>query len=72
MAKEAKIYPFYCVLREYERGWGSKDFSATGHDTREEAVSAADTVNRENTAPSAPDYYIQARVETDNFYAKYI
>lgn len=70
MAK--RTYPFYCVLREYERGWGSKDFSATGHRTREAAEKAAAKINAENTASSAPDYYINARVETDNFYAKYI
>jgi hypothetical protein len=67
-----KIYPFYCVLREYERGWGSKDFHATGHQTREAAQKAVDKVNAKNTAPSAPDYYVNARVETDNFYAKYL
>lgn len=69
---EQKIYPYYCVLREYERGWGSKDFHASGHATLEEATAAAAKVNAKNTAPSAPDYYINARVETDNYYARYL
>jgi hypothetical protein len=67
-----KIYPFYCVHREYERGWGSKDFHATGHETLEEAKKAVDKVNAKNTAKHAPDYYINARVETDNCYAQYL
>ena len=67
-----KIYPFYVVLMESERGWGQKDFLAYGFETREEAAKKMDEVNSENTSLTAPDYYIQARIETDNFYANYL
>ena len=53
------------VLREYERGWGSKDFDATPFYNIENARSRVAEVNNKNTAPSAPDYYIVARLETD-------
>lgn len=55
--------PFAVVFREYERGWGSKDFHAVFYDTYVEAEKVADTENAKNNASIVPDYYIQARVE---------
>ena len=48
---------------EYERGWGSrpdghKDFE--GSDALTEAKKHADEFNAQNTAPSAPDWYMTA------------
>jgi hypothetical protein len=50
------------VLREYERGWGSKDFSASEFKDLDSASAYATSINAENTAKIAPDYYINARV----------
>lgn len=58
------------VLWEYERGWGSKPFHHGDFETKDEANKYRDEVNSKNTAPSAPDYYIQAEdpvlVDLDN------
>lgn len=51
------------VIREYERGWGSKDFVAKEHDTKELAIAAVHAVNAENDLPQVPDYYHLARYE---------
>jgi hypothetical protein len=48
------------VLWEYERGWGSKPFTHSDFDSKEEALVYVKEVNSKNTAPTAPDYYIQA------------
>lgn len=53
------------VLREYERGWGNKDFAAHAYETYEEAKAYADSVNSENTQVVVPDYYITARIIQD-------
>lgn len=44
---------------ESERGWG-RDYWTNQYDTKEEAQRAYDETNARNTAPRAPDYYIQA------------
>jgi hypothetical protein len=49
------------IHREYERGWGSKDILAKEYPTRADAEAAVARANAKNTAPVAPDYYIQAR-----------
>lgn len=53
------------VLREYERGWGSKDFTASEFTNFESATAYANSVNAENNLPVVPDYYINARVITN-------
>jgi hypothetical protein len=53
------------VLREYERGWGSKDFSAEQFTRISDAMVREKEVNDKNIAPSAPDYYIKARIIFD-------
>ena len=58
-------FRFLVVLREHERGWGQKDFHADGFETLVEAEKSCYEVNSQNTAPNAPDYYIQARIITD-------
>lgn len=45
---------------ESERGWG-QDYWHTDYDTEDEAKTAYDETNASNTAPVAPDYYIQAQ-----------
>lgn len=56
---------YVVIIREYERGWGSKDFVAKEHGCKEDALEYMNKINSENTAPTAPDYYHQARyVET--------
>lgn len=56
---------YLVVLREYERGWGSKDFTACEFSELEEATAYATSVNAENNLPVVPDYYITARVITN-------
>jgi hypothetical protein len=56
---------YLVVLREYERGYGSKDFHAEEYAQYSEAKAFCDLVNSENTASTAPDYYIQARIITN-------
>ena len=54
---------FAVVYREYERGWGSKDFHATFHETWVEANRKVEEEHAKHTATVVPDYYITARVE---------
>lgn len=56
---------YLVVLREYERGWGSKDFVAREYSTLEEATAYSTSVNAENNLPTVPDYYINARIVSD-------
>jgi hypothetical protein len=56
---------FLVVLREFERGWGSKDFLAKSFSSYQSAVTFADSVNLENNKRPVPDYYITARIITD-------
>jgi hypothetical protein len=53
------------ILREYERGWGSKDFHCTEFGSKADAEKEMARINARNTAPHAPDYYIQARYEEE-------
>lgn len=46
-------------LMESERGWG-RDYWHEDFDTRAEAEARQTYVNSFNTAPTAPDYYMQA------------
>lgn len=54
------VYDHVGVLTEYERGWGSKMFVAKEFKTKAEAYTWIAEQNKQNTAPTAPDYYIQA------------
>lgn len=56
---------YLVVLREYERGWGSKDFVAHEYDDYESAREYANSVNAENNLDYVPDYYINARIITN-------
>lgn len=55
---------FRVFLKESERGWG-KDYWTEDYDTYEQAKERIRSVNAQNTAKYAPDYYMQAenRVE---------
>ena len=57
-----KQYRIFVV--ESERGWGQK-YEQWDYDTYEEAKAAIHRINSDNTAPTAPDWYMQAedRVE---------
>lgn len=46
-------------MMDSERGWG-RDYWHEDYDTREEAEARMKFVNDQNTAPVAPDYYMQA------------
>lgn len=46
-------------LMESERGWG-RDYWTEDYDTYEEAKERIRSVNAENTAPTAPDWYMVA------------
>ena len=48
------------ILREYERGYGSKNFLALSFKTRDEAIEYRNSRNAKNTDATAPDYYIRA------------
>lgn len=48
---------------ESERGWGQKVDEVMYFDTKEEADAAAWNVNKHNTSPTAPDWYMMAYVE---------
>lgn len=50
---------FRVKMMESERGWG-QDYWNEDYDTREEAEARMKSVNARNTAPVAPDYYVQA------------
>jgi hypothetical protein len=52
------------VQREYEKGWGSKDFVAVEYADEKTAKVKVDELNANNTGP-VPDYYIQARYEPE-------
>lgn len=54
------IYDHVGVLTEYERGWGNKMFLAEEFPDKVAAEKWIKEQNSKNTAPSAPDYYIQA------------
>lgn len=56
---------FMVILTEHERGWGAKPFHAEEFDDLAAAEAYEKQVNGENTLPTAPDYYITARIETD-------
>ena len=45
---------------EYERGWGSRNDGFKDFNTLDEAKTAADAFNAQNTAPTAPDWYMVA------------
>jgi hypothetical protein len=45
---------------EYERGWGSRPDGFRDFDTHVEAKAAADAFNAQNTAETAPDWYMVA------------
>lgn len=47
------------TVMESERGWG-QSFWEEKFDTAEEAQARITEINSHNTAPVAPDYYIQA------------
>lgn len=55
----------FAVFTEYERGWGSDTFHVVGCKTKEDAMKRVNECNAENTAPTAPDCYIQAEYSTD-------
>jgi len=46
-------------LMESERGWGQERWTED-YDTYEEALQRIQSVNDKNTAPVAPDWYMQA------------
>ena len=50
-----------CVI-ESERGWGQKR-EYEYFDTAEKAIEYRDRINANNTAPSAPDWYMMAEQE---------
>ena len=45
---------------EYERGWGSRPYGFKDHDTLVEAQEHTKAFNAQNTAPTAPDWYMVA------------
>lgn len=52
---------FSVVMTEFERGWGSKPYATVYFYTEAEAKEFAASHNaEENTAPSAPDWYVVA------------
>ena len=51
---------FKVAIREFERGWGPKVIDIVQFDSYDEAVAEINRTNSKNTAPTAPDYYIQA------------
>ena len=53
-------FKFKIIIREFERGWGSKTLAIQEFDSYEEAVAGMNKVNSLNTASTAPDYYEQA------------
>ena len=62
--------PKYRVrITEYERGWGSRPEGFSDFDSLEEAKAYRDKFNSQNTAPTAPDWYMVASdpvfVDTD-------
>ena len=61
MAQINKPQVFRVVLTEYERGWGSKHWDTLYFDNEAEAREYALNYNRtNNTATTAPDWYVQA------------
>lgn len=57
---KTRVYIF-----EYERGWGSRIDETKEFDTHEEAEAFAARFNASNTEPTAPDWYMVARVEPE-------
>lgn len=51
---------FRVTVIESERGWGQKVDEVREFDSYEEAAKYRDSVNKQNTAPTAPDIYWQA------------
>lgn len=51
-------------LLESERGWGQERWHED-YDTYEEAKRRIESVNAENTAPSAPDWYMAAETRIE-------
>lgn len=47
-------------LMEYERGWGSRLDETVYFDTEREANDYIKKFNAQNTAPTAPDWYMVA------------
>lgn len=52
-------YVYRVEMMESERGWG-QSYWTVDFDSKGEAIRYINETNRENTAESAPDYYIVA------------
>jgi len=53
-------FKFKVETREYERGWGNKQIEVNEFDTFEDAMKFIQETNSQNTAMTAPDWYLQA------------
>jgi hypothetical protein len=51
-------------VMESERGWG-QDHWSEDYDTYEEAANRIKDINAQNTARSAPDWYMQAETKIE-------
>ena len=55
------VQAFQVELTEYERGWGQRPWETIYFDNEEEARQFAINYNlKNNTADSAPDWYVRA------------
>ena len=59
------VFKHVVILREYERGWGSKDFYAAPYPSAKEALAKVDATNKLNNCKVVPDYYIIARYQSN-------
>jgi hypothetical protein len=48
------------VATEYERGWGQRPWDTRYFSTEEKAWDYTKSINEQNTAPTAPDWYVSA------------
>lgn len=53
--------PWRVVVIESERGWGTKVDEIKRFATKEEALAFQRDFNKDNTASTAPDWYMQAQ-----------
>ena len=64
MPEVKKPGPLYRVtVTEYERGWGQRPVDVRYFTTEAEAVACCENINKDNTEPVAPDWYMAARYE---------
>ncbi len=66
------VHPYYVVVTEHARGYGSSVIAAVGFDTMAGAARARDQSVRDEANRATHDLYRTVEISTDNVYARNI